>query len=582
MPNDTITIKQDGVGAKKAGFWITDSLDAPVDVNFYWSDEEFDSGDLSRVPPPGFDSTFAGTGFIKHAVYGFVVPLDSDSEIIHANLILQTHNQSVLLGDEVITVTIKAFDSDDWVEATDGPIDAASAASMWTADTTLAEVTADIRPSMPGGFMFGLADVKDVLQEVIDRAGWVSGNKILFLVHIDSATDDGDFQGTEALDWVDGDVDQQNFAYLDVEYFYNPLPVGYDKHVEQTLSFTETIIAKLYPKKIEDTLTFEEDIIYVHVHVRDASERLRLTEEIRWYFDLTQNVEDILIFLQDITATLSVGLTIEHDLDFDEFIEWNTQNQKNVYDQLDFEEEIDFNRIYVRQPQQTLTISQDVTTHNHYRVVTQTLSLTSFNTHEATSEDIQYVTQDLTFEQDIDFEGLGTRSIIQDLTITQTILAYKEGDVGSTTCERYDLVWKPFADDSVQFPEEPTLVRQGITLSRDADSVTLPAPNFQDREQIQLTRIQRTTRGGDLKCFADAVWPKIRTFRYKFDNLTLEKIEEFHEFLNITLGLLIRLQDHEGRLWDGYIVNPQGEAANFARTCGSTTEFDIDCEEADD
>ena len=147
-----------------------------------------------------------------------------------------------------------------------------------------------------------------------------------------------------------------------------------------------------------------------------------------------------------------------------------------------------------------------------------------------------------------------------------------------------DINYKPFKGLRLRgvpsMPRKPTLVKGSIILSLGSTSVDLPAPNFQDREEMLLTRIQRKTRGGTLKTFSDRIWPSVRTFRYKFDNLQLSKIEEFHSFLDTTLGLQVHLVDHEGREWDGYIVNPQGEATNFARTCGSTTEFDFDGVEA--
>jgi len=149
----------------------------------------------------------------------------------------------------------------------------------------------------------------------------------------------------------------------------------------------------------------------------------------------------------------------------------------------------------------------------------------------------------------------------------------------------FDVQWKPFADASVEFPDKPTLiVSNNITLqcppTAPTEMIMLPVPLMSDREEMQYTRIQRKTRGGVLKVFRDDDWMKIRTFRFKFEGLSDALVEDFFEFLAATLGLKIRLLDHEGREWDGYIVNPQGEAAQYFRQCGETTEFDFEGVEA--
>lgn len=89
------------------------------------------------------------------------------------------------------------------------------------------------------------------------------------------------------------------------------------------------------------------------------------------------------------------------------------------------------------------------------------------------------------------------------------------------------------------------------------DTVVLRSPNFGDIDRLSFDRINRQTRGGTLKIFADPIWPKIETLLLTFSVLTRDEADDLLSFMKTTLGKEIRFIDWENRAWTGVIVNPQ-------------------------
>ncbi len=92
--------------------------------------------------------------------------------------------------------------------------------------------------------------------------------------------------------------------------------------------------------------------------------------------------------------------------------------------------------------------------------------------------------------------------------------------------------------------------------------VTLPAPEFENKDRISATRINRETRGGRLSVFADPAWPKINTVACNFTGLTTAEVAAFQEFVGTYIGLEINITDWEGREWIGVITGPNEPATH--------------------
>jgi hypothetical protein len=96
-----------------------------------------------------------------------------------------------------------------------------------------------------------------------------------------------------------------------------------------------------------------------------------------------------------------------------------------------------------------------------------------------------------------------------------------------------------------------------------------------NREELDVTRLQRFSRGGDFYSDMDPTDPQVFTFRYKFENLTDQQKIDMFAIIGPSLGKKVKLTDHEGRVWTGLLINPNGEYINIFRTCGVTAEFDF-------
>lgn len=92
--------------------------------------------------------------------------------------------------------------------------------------------------------------------------------------------------------------------------------------------------------------------------------------------------------------------------------------------------------------------------------------------------------------------------------------------------------------------------------SSTADSITLKAPRFGNKEGAQKTRVNRESRGGTLIIYADPEWPEFYTLTYEFAGLKQAIAFELLRFVSDNLGLEVGVQDHEGRTWKGTILNP--------------------------
>ncbi len=104
-----------------------------------------------------------------------------------------------------------------------------------------------------------------------------------------------------------------------------------------------------------------------------------------------------------------------------------------------------------------------------------------------------------------------------------------------------------------------------ITLTYGVVSVTLRNPDFGNTESLDIRRINRKTRGGDLVCFRDPAWPKADTIEYKFSYLKEDDLGKLRSFMKLTLGLDVTLLDYEGRTWVGVITDVGGNFSQEGR-----------------
>lgn len=473
-----------------------------------------------------------------------------------------------------------------------GPVSHAEAVSQSDSAGTTATVNWTSKRYGPGAIIV-TPDITTILREILDQGSWASGNYVTFYIKTYLPTigslvpsrrgvitnqvfQDNNPTWTKAPNVLEDDARPR----IVVNYTEDPvLPGTYDQYVESVLTIEQVYDGTLGKAELEHILVLEQDIVYVHNNIRAVWDDLEIEQDYKPIVPIERTVNTDVFITHAMDRGVVRPIEVEHELSITQDIIRNTEFDKQIVDEILVENDaVDYSFGYSKTIESVVDLTQDVDQNIHTRSIVHSLYITdTISTTGSILSNPEVVTSTLTVEQDIDWNRNGERPVTHDLTIQHFVVGYFDVREG---CDRQDINYQPYADSSVDFPTEPVLTYQDITLeyptTSPTHSITLPVPLFGDREEMLITRIQRQTRGGVIKTFTQSDWPKIRTFRYKFDSLPTSKITEMFTFLGVTLGLKMRLTDHEGRQWDGYIVNPQGEAGQFMRICGNTTEFDFE------
>ena len=131
-----------------------------------------------------------------------------------------------------------------------------------------------------------------------------------------------------------------------------------------------------------------------------------------------------------------------------------------------------------------------------------------------------------------------------------------------------DTLGDPQGEDSTFKLYQPYL---GVHTSE----VELRQPELDNRDRNAFSRVSQETRGGKLLVFADPIWPKVRTMAVTIVGLTEAQVDEFQSFMLETVGQEIGLTDWEGRIWKGFITNPNDQATQDGKARWTITfEFE--------
>jgi hypothetical protein len=560
----TIIVDQpagDPVATNKYGLWK-----GPFSSNIIFRPGEMQ---LGRV---GFLNSFE----MYHLWVIFELPLESYDVVESCFIRLCRQHRSTSTATMFADITAHR------VVNTDAPTSRADCVYQVGTNPTIAKIAWEY-PANASFLQFDFTpDIKAIIDEIKGLDGWVKGNRIALYVTIR----------------------QEPTPYP------NPNYVLYfvDEH---DLGSTIPAIPNdtgLLPKLI---LTYTPGVPGSEPDSRDMVTDLVIEQVVSGYMSSGHVVQDLeiiqeyvvtkqrnrtvftdLTIIQDVHLNGNIPVSVLHDLFIIPTLTRSHNPVKSVESVINFTQDLIRNGPLDKQIVHELDLIQENTVvYVHGRIVVSTIVLESLPasttkqktvfsfieflhgaTPSGTFSNPNNVVSVLTFVQDIDFGADRTRGIESILTIQHSVLGFGPG----TVC-REDLEWLPRADGSVEFPDKPTIVRNpNFTLTYGGDDIVLRSPLFSDREEIFVERISRKTRGGDLKVFRDDQWLSVRTFRYKFEGLTNNQMIEAHAFLILTLGLKITILDHESLEWEGYIVNPQGESAEFVRICGNTMEFDFE------
>jgi len=158
---------------------------------------------------------------------------------------------------------------------------------------------------------------------------------------------------------------------------------------------------------------------------------------------------------------------------------------------------------------------------------------------------------------------LATWKLVRSRTVSQIL-----GLQGFAQAYKLDTNFVAIGGITLTDPRQLVLSWSGLT-------VTLRDPDFGDVHGVEISRINRKTRGGDLQIFRDPMWPKTRTLRYTFSFLSEKQKSDLLYFLYASMGQQIALVDYEGITWNGVIRTPVGNVVEQGRF-NYTAEFEFE------
>lgn len=147
---------------------------------------------------------------------------------------------------------------------------------------------------------------------------------------------------------------------------------------------------------------------------------------------------------------------------------------------------------------------------------------------------------------------------------------------------RYSPQISPGNPNIAAMPEDipVTLVNRNTVLFEypyDTPTLTLELKNpvFNNSEALNLSRIERHSRGRELIVYRDPSWPKSQSLSYSFENLSLQNKDDIIEFVQATLGKEIKFTDHQSQIYKMIIANPRDFISEEHGNCGFTWKVNL-------
>lgn len=502
----------------------------------------------------------------------YKIPFDQNEiEITRATLKLQKKlpsSQNGFPGITKIDTTVKAHLNVN----SPGPFSAAEGVTQSTTQSTVNKIQVDVDVYTPQYGYDYFFDVKDILNEVMNQVGWVKDNYIVFFIQTNHVWTVGPYQ--HYTQYYHSFQDDEKTLFLEIDYENaTGNGSGFNKRVIHDLVIYQQINRlRAFERTVESILDIVDIIAMSYSYVRDVTQDINIVSSGRVLLGEQIDVEDFIYIDQDISGLRPITKSVTSTVVFVQICHGGNKKIQMVTTILDVNQTLVATYSYVKDVESDVKIVEKIDKTPKIRSATNIFTLLDAISFQGVLQDPEQQAQTLTLSQTVQRNVTRTRSVQHDLSITTKALGYKTILQSGNDCKRLDLIYNPFGSLATQ----PILSQTTMTLTDGVHTLSLPRPLFGNREELQITRIQRSTRGGNLKIFRDAQWPTIRTFRYKFEGLSDTQINDVFTFFGQTLGKEITLTDYEGRVWTGFIVNPQGEAAQFFRVCGMTTEFDFE------
>jgi hypothetical protein len=370
----------------------------------------------------------------------------------------------------------------------------------------------------------------------------------------------------------------------------------FDKSVEDTLSFTETVevhgdleMSASSVISLTDTGSFYGDrqisastaisltdsvhIVELNIHVStalglsdSATQQLRV-EQASSDLGLTDSVE--VSGDKQESASSPLGLSDTVDVEFavsNQFIEDVLDGDGTATALLQ-----DFvNLTWEIEVTDTLALTDEA---ERIIAVFDTLNLVQSVSHSSPLE----ASSDLALDDTVEVQLVLGREVDDDLGIFDTVTFFIDRE--GSECQ-----YTPFigdGDGSITPPSStpPTFGTATLTLTYPYTSPTttlvLRNPDFGNQRTLNFIRIARESRGGTLEVYADPVWPKTKVLKLSVSDLTQDQTDDFLTFLADSLGKEVGLLDWENTQWRGLITTPDAEITDNGN-CKKAISFEFE------
>ena len=104
-----------------------------------------------------------------------------------------------------------------------------------------------------------------------------------------------------------------------------------------------------------------------------------------------------------------------------------------------------------------------------------------------------------------------------------------------------------------------------FAIYNSSKTVTLRSPDFGNKTKIEVRKINRKSRGGDIIMYRDPEWPKTSFYQVSFSFLKEQQAKDLLKFLMDTLGQVIGFIDHKGFIREGIVITPNDPIVQAGR-----------------
>lgn len=372
--------------------------------------------------------------------------------------------------------------------------------------------------------------------------------------------------------------------------------------VEETIDIEESFISN------DHNILFDvqEDILINEEIVAGGQQTLTIEEEVVVNEDFISNdlnieitvQEDVIVNEQIVSSDPDIQTSIQESVWIEESYFSNNPSQfeypvdainfveeiiervspiDNVTDTVELLEQIEFNNLTFQETiQDKLTVFEQ-RVYGWNEVVADTVSI---NESFVNSDPYDAITISETIDTQV---GYG---VSDKITVFEVFTpGHQSTDTVSDSVDINEFIIDELVDSNLDniyapqgtgLPVKPTLTPStSVTLVFGSHNLTLRSPEFGNVRRRHTSRINRVTRGGKLIIASGNNWPKYDVLNLQFTLLKEDDKDLFLTIYNESLGQDVTYTNHEGRVWEGIILDPT-IVENLGDNCSYDLSFELE------